>query len=127
MKIRSLLLGTALALSCAAASAQALSDGPCHAKQEDIGRSIEAAKANGQTHRVRGLQKALAEVQSNCSDGRLQADHQKRIARQEATVAERESDLQKAQSDGDAKKVVRRHNKLLEEQAKLQQLKDAKY
>lgn len=42
-------------------------------------------------------------------------------------VAERERDLQQAQSDGNAKKVARRQSKLAEEQAKFQQLKSTKY
>ena len=128
MNIRSsMLLAATLVATSGVALAQNAPAGPCQAKREDISRSIEAAKAQGQKHRVRGLEKALSEVESNCSDARLEADHRKRIERQEQAVAEREQDLQQAQADGNAKKVARRQSKLAEEQAKLQQLKSTKY
>ena len=128
MKIRSsMFLAATLLTASGVAFAQNAPAGPCQAKREDIHRSIEAAKAQGHKHKVRGLEKALSEVESNCSDARLEADRQKRIERQEQAVAERERDLQKAQSDGDAKKVARRQSKLAEEQARLQQLKSAQY
>mgnify|MGYP003584744799 CR=1 FL=1 len=128
MKIQSsMLLAAMLAAASGVALAQNTPAGPCQAKREDISRSIEAATAQGQKHRVRGLKKALSEVESNCSDTKLAADHQKRIEHQEQAVAERERDLQQAQADGDAKKVARRQSKLAEEQAKLQQLKSTKY
>jgi len=96
----------------------------CAAKREAIGRDIEAAKAEGQPHRVRGLERALAEVRRNCSDAKLAAEHQQRVRSQERKVAQRERDLKEAQRKGDADKIARREDKLREAQAELQRVKD---
>jgi len=127
MKKWSATLAVALAVLNPAVQAQPAASGPCQAKREDISRSIEAAKAQGQKHRVRGLEKALSEVERNCSDAKLQAEHQQRIERQQKAVAERERDLQQAQRDGDPDKVAKRQGKLAQEQAKLEQIKAASY
>jgi len=118
-----LIVAAALA-SSAVGAAQPVPGGTCQAKRDDINRSLEEARAKGQKQRARGLERALAEVETHCSDAKLQAEHQRRIQRQEEAVAARERDLKQAELDGSPKKVARRKNKLQEEQVKLQQLKD---
>jgi hypothetical protein len=125
MKSWKFLLAAALASCCVWAGAQPAPGGSCKAKHDEISRNLDQARAKGQKQRVAGLAHALSEVDANCSDARLQAQSRRRIQRQEEAVAARERDLEKAQREGSAKKVAQRQSKLLEEQAKLQRLKDA--
>jgi len=113
----------AVALSHAAL-AQQPPVGGCEAKRVDIARDIEQARARGQTRRVRGLEKALRETQANCSDARLEKEHEARIARQEKKVAERRRDLEEARAQGKAGKIASREAKLAEEEAQLRSLRD---
>jgi len=124
MKPMPLLLAVAAALTSTWTLAQpANAATTCEAKREAIGRDIEAAKAQGQEYRVRGLETALAEVRRNCSDAKLVAEHQRRIRNQERKVAERERDLREAQRKGRADKIADREEKLRAAQSALQQLK----
>lgn len=123
-KLLPLVLATAAALASGGAVAQPGPSATCEAKREAIGHDIDAAKANGQTQRVRGLERALAEVRRNCTDAKLAAEHQQRVRSQERKVAERERDLREARRKGDAEKVARREDKLREAQAELQRVKD---
>ena len=127
MRVRTYFLAAALASFAVGAAAQSAPGLSCQGKREDITRNLDEAKARGQKQRTRGLEKALSEVQAHCTDEKLQADYQRRIQRQEKAVAERERDLEDAQRNESAKKVEKRKSKLLEEQAKLQRLKDAPY
>jgi len=125
MKFLPLVLATAAALTTSGlAMAQPGPSATCAAKRDAISRDIDAAKADGQTQRVRGLERALAEVRRNCSDARLAADHQQRVRSQERRVAQRERELREARRKGDADKVARREDKLREAQAELQRIKD---
>ncbi|WP_198084653.1 DUF1090 domain-containing protein [Variovorax sp. E3] len=124
MKFLPFVLAGFAVLASTLAAAQPGPAATCAAKREAIGRDIEAAKAEGQPHRVRGLERALAEVRRNCSDAKLAAEHQKRVRSQERKVAQRERDLKEAQRKGDADKIARREDKLREAQAELQRVKD---
>jgi len=120
------LMAAAPALSSFGAAAQAAPGGTCRAKHEAISRDLDDAKAKGQKQRVRGLERALKEVNRNCSDEKLQAEHQRRIAQQEKKVAAREHVLKEAERNGSVDKIARRKSKLAEEQAELQRLKQAR-
>ncbi|SEF23070.1 DUF1090 domain-containing protein [Variovorax sp. NFACC27] len=126
MKLLPILLAASAALASTWTAAQpAPAPTTCEAKREAIGRDIEEAKARGQKQRLRGLEKALAEVRRNCTEAKLAAEHQRRIRDQEREVAKRERDLRDARRNGGADKVARREDKLREAQAELQQLKGA--
>ncbi|MGJ7507402.1 DUF1090 domain-containing protein [Variovorax sp. GT1P44] len=126
MKLPTILLTVALVSASHGAFAQPGPGGTCRAKHEAISRDIDEAKAQGQTQRLRGLQRALKEVDTNCSDAKLQAEHQKRVDRQEKKVALRERELKEAQQQGNPEKIARRQGKLAQEQAELQRLKEAR-
>ena len=126
MKLPTILLTVALVSASHGAVAQPTPGGTCRAKHEAISRDIDEAKAKGQTQRLRGLQRALKEVDTNCSDAKLQAEHQKRVDRQEKKVALRERELKEAQQQGNPEKIARRQGKLAQEQAELQRLKEAR-
>ena len=124
MKLLPILLAASAALASTCPAGQP-PPATCEPKREAIGRDIEEAKARGQKQRLRGLEKALAEVRRNCTEAKLAAEHQRRIRDQEREVAKRERDLRDARRNGGADKVARREDKLREAQAELQQLKGA--
>ncbi|EDX1145339.1 DUF1090 domain-containing protein [Salmonella enterica] len=85
-----------------------------------------AEKHNNQ-RRIEGLNKALSEVRANCTDSKLRAEHQKKIAEQKEEVAERQRDLAEAKAKGDADKIDKRERKLAEAQDELKKLEARDY
>lgn len=117
----------ALAVGLVALSAQALAASPCQEKQQDIKREITYAEKHHNQSRIDGLNKALREVKANCSDSRLRAEHQKKIAEQKEEIAERQRDLAEAKAKGDADKISKREHKLSEAQDELKKLESHTY
>jgi hypothetical protein len=124
MKLSPLVVSTVIAaLASSAAVAQQGAGATCADKREAIAADIEAAKAEGQPRRVRGLERALAEVRRNCTDEKLAAEHRQRVRSHEQKVAQRERDLREAQRKGDADKIARREDKLREARAELERVR----
>lgn len=115
----------ALALFILAPAAQAQS--LCGEKEQDIQRQISHAEQQNHHHRVQGLKKALSEVQANCTDSKLVAEHQEKIARHKAKVAERQAELSEARQKGDPEKIAKREKKLAEAEAGLKALEKRQY
>ena len=65
-------------------------------KEKTIEQEIAAAKQHDNQRRVNGPERALTEVQANCSDEKLKAAHQENIKDKQREVAEREQDLKDA-------------------------------
>ncbi len=99
----------------------------CQEKEQEIKREISYAEKHNNQHRISGLKKALSEVQANCSDSQLRADHQKKIAEQKEELAERRQDLAEAKEKGDAEKIAKRERKLEEAQNELHALESRDY
>jgi hypothetical protein len=91
----------------------------CAAKREAIEQRIEAAKAHGNAAQQAGLERALAEVQANCTDAGLRQQRGAKIAEQRAEVRQREADLREAEAKGDPAKIAKRQAKLEEARAEL--------
>ncbi|SNY65940.1 DUF1090 domain-containing protein [Enterobacter sp. CC120223-11] len=116
-----------LALGLLSLSAGAFASTPCQEKEQDIQREIHYAEKHHNQSRIDGLNKALREVKSSCSDSKLRADHQKKIAEQKEEVAERRHDLDEAKNKGDADKISKREHKLAEAQEQLKALESRDY
>ena len=115
----------ALALLCV--SSASFANSLCQEKEQDIQREISYAEKHNNQSRIDGLKKALSEVRANCTDDKLRAEHQKKIEKQEAEIAERRDDLQEAKQDGDADKISKRERKLQEAQEELKALESRDY
>lgn len=113
------LIAAALALLAALPVRAELS---CDAKRDSIRKDMAIAKEKGQTHRLKGLERALAGVDENCTDEGLRDAYRQDIEKKRAEVAERENDLRRAQANGDPDKIANRQRKLKEEQAELDAL-----
>jgi hypothetical protein len=116
-----------LALGLVTLSAGAYATTPCQEKEQDIQREIHYAQKHKNQSRIDGLNKALREVKENCSDSKLRADHQKKIAHQEDEITERRHSLDEAKAKGDADKISKREHKLDEAQEQLKALESRDY
>ncbi len=120
-----LLLGAILfSLSGSLMAAETL----CQQKEHDIQREIEMAKQHNNQRRVNGLERALTEVQADCSDKKLKSAHAERVAAQKHKIAERERELQESRKDGDDKqKIEKRERKLMDARQALKKLEAEPY
>ncbi len=117
----------AFAITLFALSASSYANTLCQEKERDIQREINYAEKHNNQNRINGLKKALSEVQANCTDSKLRAEHQKKIAEQKEEIAERKKDLAEAQQKGDAEKITKRERKLAEAQSELKALEARDY
>jgi hypothetical protein len=83
----------------------------CAGKKQAIEREINYARENGNTRRVQGLQKALAEAQ-NCNDAQLQRESENDVAKAQAKVQERERELAEEKAEGKSKDIAKAQKKL---------------
>ena len=113
-----------LALALASLSASAAATSLCQEKEQDIQREIGYAEKHNNQNRIDGLKKAF---QAHCTDSKLRADHQEKIAEQKDEVREREQDLKEAKQKGDADKVAKRAHKLQEAKKELNALESRAY
>jgi len=116
-----------IALACFSLSATAFSATLCQQKEQDIQRQIGYAEKHGNQYRLSGLNKALSEVKAHCTDEKLKADLQKKIAEQHDEIAERQRDLAEAQAKGDTQKIATRERKLAEAREELKALESREY
>ena len=117
----------ALTLSLLILAPAAQANSLCAEKEQEIQRQISYAEQHNNTHRVAGLKKALSEVQAHCTDSKLIASHQEKIASQKREIIERQSDLDEARLKGDADKIVKREQKLAEAESELKSLEKRQY
>jgi hypothetical protein len=75
-----------LALALFSLSTASFAMSLCQEKEQDIQREISYAEKHNNQHRIDGLKKALSEVKDNCTDSKLRADHQEKIAEQKDEI-----------------------------------------
>lgn len=95
----------------------------CAAKKQNIETQIKYAKDAGNTNRVRGLEKALAETNAHCTDTNLTKQRQQKINEKERKVQKRQQELNEAKSKNDAQKIAKKQKKLAEAQTELNEAK----
>jgi len=95
----------------------------CQAKHDNVAAKIAKAKETGNSEEQSSLQKSLAAIDSQCTDAKLTAQHDAAVKKQEATVAKRQAELDKATAGGKAAKTKKAQGKLDAAQAKLEKLK----
>ncbi|HCN44321.1 MAG TPA: DUF1090 domain-containing protein [Pseudomonas sp.] len=92
----------------------------CAAKQQSITTQIEQARLHGNAEQQAGLEKALSEVQANCTDAGLRKEREQKVLDARHEVAQRKKDLDKAMKKGDPEKINKRKDKLAEANKELQ-------
>ena len=93
----------------------------CAIKKEKIQQQIEYAKQYNNPHRVAGLQRALSNVETYCTNEGYRADNEERIAKKERKVAEREAELREAKASGRSDKIAKKQRKLREAESELEE------
>lgn len=101
----------------ALASSQAATG--CEAKRLNIEQQIDNARTHGNNHRVTGLEKALYELNANCTDEGLRAEREADVRKKERKVESRRQELAEAQADGRTDKISKKQRKLEDAQAEL--------
>ncbi|MBD9397112.1 DUF1090 domain-containing protein [Pseudomonas sp. PDM11] len=94
----------------------------CEAKAVNIEKQLQAAWAEGNAEKAKGLSAALDDVRENCSDKELMRELAAKVNKARDEIREREADLREAELSGDPQKIAKRQAKLDEA---LQDLKDA--
>lgn len=109
-------------LSVGVSSVYAQTSAGCERKVQSIERQLEQAKVHGNTHREQGLQRALHNVRTNCTDGSLVKELDEDIAEQKQEILELYEKIAEERAEGDVKKVVKLERELAKEQAELKAL-----
>jgi len=94
----------------------------CLAKKNAIQTQIDYAKKANNVYQIQGLEKALSDVNTYCTNDDLEKKYQENMQNKLKDVQEKQADLQAAKLKGDVKKVAKQQAKLTEKQ---QQLQDA--
>lgn len=98
----------------------------CAAKKQDIETRLSFARQHNNTHQIAGLEKALREVDQNCTEDSLLKQRQEKVAEKKREVHEREQELTKAKAEGrSASKIQKRENKLAEAREELKEAEQA--
>lgn len=92
----------------------------CDAKRLDITTKIEKAKAAGNSDQQAGLEKALSEIDANCTDASLIKEQENKVLDEKREVGKRQAELDKAMKKGDPEKINKRKDKLAEARKDLQ-------
>jgi len=96
----------------------------CAAKRQAISTQIEQAKAHGNSEQQAGLEQALNEVTTHCTDSALRKERENKVLEAKHEVSRRQADLEKAMKKGDSEKINKRKDKLAESRKELQQALD---
>lgn len=95
----------------------------CAAKKANIERQLDYAKSHGNSYRVAGLEKALAETSAHCTDASLRADRESDVRKKEQKVAERQQELNEAKASGRSDKIAKKQAKLEDAKEELAEAK----
>ncbi|TDN51477.1 DUF1090 domain-containing protein [Scandinavium goeteborgense] len=120
--MKKLTTALALILATSAFTAANASDN-CASKRAALEKQISIAQQYGNSYKVAGLKKGLAEVTAHCTNSSMLSDAQKDVSKLEKKLAEKtkdvnevQADLKKAQARGDRQKIAKYQRKLTEKQ-----------
>jgi len=115
-----LLTGCTLLATPLLAAEQAPAPSQCLIKSQEISSKIERAKAEGNKNEQAGLEKALSEVNANCTEISLLKQREQKVLDAKREVSRRQTDLNKAMTKGDPERINKRKDKLAESRKELQ-------
>lgn len=96
----------------------------CAAKRQGIINQIELAKSRGNQDQQAGLETALNEVTTQCTDASLRKERENKVLDAKHEVSRRQADLEKAMKKGDAERINKRKDKLAASRKELQEAVD---
>lgn len=116
------LLAIAPAMAQSPASCASLTG--CEQKFCEIEMQLNMAKQSGDTHQVAGLQMALDNARTSCSDNRLKDALRTKLATANQDLVRYQADLQQAERSGNKDKIQQHRKKLDEVTSEINRLKD---
>ncbi|WGL98238.1 MULTISPECIES: DUF1090 domain-containing protein [Arsenophonus] len=96
----------------------------CEIKKQKLQTEIEYAKKQGNQHRLDGLEKALKNLQQNCTSESVYQKNKNEVEKKRLKVKEREVDLKAAQAKGDKNKISKQQQKLQQAKTELRQAEE---
>ncbi|WLH12383.1 DUF1090 domain-containing protein [Pseudomonas hefeiensis] len=96
----------------------------CAAKRQGIINQIELAKSRGNKDQQAGLETALSQVTTHCTDASLRKERENKVLEAKHEVSQRQADLDKAMKKGDAQRINKRKDKLAASRKELQEAVD---
>ncbi|MEN2396398.1 DUF1090 domain-containing protein [Pseudomonas halotolerans] len=96
----------------------------CAAKRQGIINQIELAKSRGNKDQQAGLETALSQVTTHCTDASLRKERENKVLEAKHEVSQRQADLEKAMKKGDAQRINKRKDKLAASRKELQEAVD---
>lgn len=120
----------ALLVLCSAMAAPLMADEQtpeltgCAAKRQGIINQIELAKSRGNSDQQAGLEAALNEVTTHCTDASLRKERENKVLDAKHEVSQRQADLEKAMKKGDSERINKRKDKLAASRKELQEAVD---
>lgn len=91
----------------------------CKARHQAVTDQLAIARAHDNKDQVAGLEQALRNIETHCTDAGLVEEQLQRVAKQKEEVEERLGDLQSARVSGKPDKIAKKQAKLEESQAEL--------
>lgn len=93
----------------------------CASKQTALNTQLEYAKNHNNVNRVRGLEKALDDVNRYCSNDKLEEKYKNQVKEKRDELAKREQELREAELKGDSSKIAKQSAKLDKDRTELSQ------
>lgn len=120
MKVKNIMIASViLSAVVIPAHANSLTKTGCEGKRQEIVSQIHQAQHHANTSRVSGLEKALSELDANCTDKSLRAEREARVKEKEFKVSKRRDELNNAKADGRSEKIRKKELKLKEAEDEL--------
>ncbi|MFQ2103003.1 DUF1090 domain-containing protein [Aeromonas rivipollensis] len=91
----------------------------CKARHQAVTEQLSFALAHDNAQQVAGLEQALRNIETHCTDAGLVEEQQEKVAKQKQEVEERLADLQSARVSGKPDKIAKKQAKLEASQAEL--------
>ncbi|MDM5076203.1 DUF1090 domain-containing protein [Aeromonas media] len=91
----------------------------CKARHQAVTEQLAFARAHDNAQQVAGLEQALRNIETHCTDAGLFEEQQEKVAKQKQEVEERLADLQSARVSGKPDKIAKKQAKLEASQAEL--------
>jgi predicted RNase H-like nuclease (RuvC/YqgF family) len=95
----------------------------CAEKSCQVEKQIALAKKNGNSHKIDGLNKALAEITEHCSDDKIISDIEDDLSKAYDELKEHQEELKEAQAEEKSDKIEKYNAKIKEDEAEISALK----
>ena len=96
----------------------------CAEKSCQVEKQIALAKKNGNSHKIDGLNKALAEITAHCSDDKIISDIEDDLSNANDELKEHQEELKEAQAEEKSDKIEKYNKKIKEDEAEISALKE---